>query len=41
LLALKIAYGDIHPDYAQAVELIMILVRQAQEFLTDFKKDRM
>jgi hypothetical protein len=41
LLALKIAYGDIHPDYAQAVELIMILVRQAQEFLTEFKAKRM
>jgi hypothetical protein len=41
LLALKLAYCEVHPDYAQAVELIMILVRQAQEFLTEFKAKRM
>jgi len=41
LLALKLAYGEVHHDYAQAVELIMILVRQAQEFLTEFKAKRM
>jgi hypothetical protein len=41
LLALKLAYGEVHPDYAQAAEMIMVIVRQAQEFLTEFKAKRM